>query len=85
MEIVKSICDNGPTFISWEFKNLLRQNGFEHVMSAPYHPATSGLVERAVWTFRGGLKKLKKCDIHTKLVRSLLKLYLWCADEFLTD
>ena len=56
------VSDNGPTFISWEFKNFLCQNGVEHVMSAPYHPATNGLVERAVQTLKGGVKKLKKDD-----------------------
>ena len=42
-------------------------------MPATYHPATNGLVERAVWTFKGGVKKLKKGDIHvhTKLARFL--------------
>ena len=67
--------DNGPTFISWEFKNFLHQNGVEHVMSASCHPATNGLVERAVWTFKEGGKKLKEGDIrvhvHTKLARFL--------------
>ena len=66
------VSDDGPTFIRWEFKNFVRQNGVEHVMSSPYHPATNGLVERAVQTFEGGMKKLKKGDIQTKLARLLL-------------
>ena len=28
------VLDNGPTFISWEFKNFLHQNEVEHVLSA---------------------------------------------------
>ena len=65
-----------PKFISWKFKNFLHKNGVEHLMSAPYHPATNGLVERAVWTFKGGVKKLKKGDIHTKLARFLFSYWI---------
>ena len=35
---------------------FLHQNGVEHVMSAPYHPATNGLMERAVQIFKEGVK-----------------------------
>ena len=52
-------------------KNILCQNGVEHVMCDPYHPATNGMVERALWIFKEGMKKLKKGDIHvhTKLAK----------------
>ena len=60
----------GP-IISWKFKNFLHQNRVEHVISIPYHPATSGLVEKAVRTFKGRVKKLKKGDIRMKLARFL--------------
>ena len=66
------VLDNGSTFISWEFKNLLHQNGVEHYMSALYHPAKNGLVEKAVQTFKGGVKKLKKCDIHVCTYETIL-------------
>ena len=39
------------------------QNRVEHVMTAPYHPATNG----AAQTFKGGVEKLKKGDIQTRL------------------
>ena len=45
--------------------------GVEHVMSVLYHPATSGLVETAVQTFKEGVKQLKKSGTLTKLVRFL--------------
>ena len=35
-------------------------------MSALYHPATNGFVERAVRTFKEGVKKLKKGGIHVE-------------------
>ena len=65
------VSDNGPTFIRWELINFLHQNGVEQVLSALYHKVTNGLVERAAWTFKGGVKKLKKDDGYMKLARFL--------------
>ena len=39
------VSDNGPCFISKEFKDFLRKNGVMHITSAPYHPASNGLAE----------------------------------------
>ena len=44
----RSVTDNAPNFVSSEFKYFLKQNGIRHTTSAPYHPATDGLAERAV-------------------------------------
>ena len=48
-EIVVSY--NGSNFVSSEFKSFLQKNGIKHITSAPYHPGTNGLVERAAQTF----------------------------------
>ena len=45
------VSDNGPTFISELFAAFLSHNGIHHIKSAPYHPASNGLAERAVQSF----------------------------------
>ena len=42
--------DNGAAFTSGEFQEFVEHNGIRHITSSPYHPATNGLVERAVQT-----------------------------------
>ncbi|XP_048854231.1 uncharacterized protein K02A2.6-like [Brienomyrus brachyistius] len=50
------VSDNGPQFCSEEFSTFLKFNGVKHIRSAPYHPATNGLAERFVQTFKHALK-----------------------------
>ena len=64
------ISDNGTAFKSAEFKTFVAHNGVRHLTSAPYHPATNGLAERVVQTFKEALQKTSG-DIETRLVRSL--------------
>ena len=69
-EIVVS--DSGSNFVSSEFKSFLQKNDIKHITSAPYHPSTNGLVERAVQTFKQGMKKHGDGSVDTKLARFLL-------------
>eukprot|EP00731_Ephydatia_muelleri_P007445 Em0003g1693a len=39
------VSDNGAAFTSSEFQAFVTQNGFKHVRSSPYHPATNGLAD----------------------------------------
>jgi len=52
------VSDNGRTFIATEFQDFLKRNGIYHKRTAPYHPATNGLAERLVQTFKQTLRKL---------------------------
>ena len=64
------VLDNGTAFTLEEFKIFVKCNGIHHSTSAPYHPATNGLAERAVQTFKENLKK--SCgDLETRLSRFL--------------
>ena len=51
------VTDNGTCFTSAEFEEFLTKNGISHKKSAPYHPATNGMAERAVQILKQGLKK----------------------------
>ena len=72
----KIVTDNGPAFVSEEFRLFMSQNGIIHVKSAPYHPSTNGLAERAVQTFKQGLLHQKLGSIETKLSCFLFKYRL---------
>ena len=65
------VTDNGSDFTSAEFEEFTRQNGIRHLRSVPYHPASNGLAERAVQTFKSGMKKLTSGSIESKLSRFL--------------
>jgi hypothetical protein len=45
---------------SGEFENFTKQNGIKHYKSAPFHPATNGLVERFVQTFKNSMRAMKR-------------------------
>ena len=66
------VSDNAANFTSDEFAAFLKQNGIRHVRSAPYHPASNGIVERAVQTFKEGMKRLKSGTVNTRVTRFLL-------------
>ena len=65
------VSDNGSSFVSKEFKCFTRINGIQHLTSSPYHPASNGLEERAVKTFKNGLKKMSKGSVLCRLTRFL--------------
>jgi len=68
------VSDNGPQFIADEFGVFMRNNGVKHIKSGPYHPATNGLAERFVQTFKQALRAAltEKKSISWKLANFLL-------------
>ena len=61
------VTDNGSKFASKKFEHFLKQNvnGIHHIRTAPYHPASNGLAERAVQTFKEGMKKMSGGSVET--------------------
>jgi len=49
------VTDNGSCFTSAEFELFLEKNGVKHLTTAPYHPASNGLAERAVQIVKKGI------------------------------
>ena len=65
------VTDNGSQFTSAEFQTFMGNNGIRHLHSAPYHPATNGLAERAVQSFKRSMEKNKEGSIKTRVARYL--------------
>lgn len=61
------VSDNGAQFISEEFEKFLSNNNIEHVQTAPKHPSSNGLAERAVQTVKRGVKKTAGKNLEMKL------------------
>lgn len=47
------ISDNGPQFISKDFKEFIRLSGMTHVRTSPYYPQSNGKLERFHKTIKG--------------------------------
>ena len=65
------VTDNAPYFVSEEIELFFKQNGIRHPTSLPYHPASNGLVERAVQTIKKGLRKVTEGTLNTRLSKVL--------------
>ncbi|KII72917.1 Transposon Tf2-6 polyprotein [Thelohanellus kitauei] len=51
------VSDNGTSFSSDEFTSWCDKRGITWISGAPYHPATNGLAERFVQTFKRALQR----------------------------
>lgn len=56
-----------------QFLQAMTKNGIRHTTSAPYHQASNGLAERAVQTWKNGLRKVSQGSLETRLSRVLFQ------------
>ena len=68
------VSDNGPQFVAQEFKDFLRNNGVKQTLCPPYHPASNGLAEKHVQTFKRMLKKCVPSQSLPHKIADVLKL-----------
>ena len=68
------VSDNSAQFVSEEFQAFIRSNGIRHITSVTYHPATNGLAERAVQTFKQALRSVYQSSkpVKEKLAKFLI-------------
>ena len=55
----RMISDNGPQFISKDFKEFIRISGMTHVKTSPYYPQSNGKLERYHKTIKGTCIRVK--------------------------
>lgn len=67
------VSDNGPQFISWEFKNYLCQQGIRQHLITPYYPQANSSVERFFRTLK---KFVKTCSMEKKQLCDELHRFL---------
>ena len=55
------------------FEDFLEKNGIRYIRTAPCHPASNGLADRAVQTSKEGLKNNNRGTVETRISRFLAR------------
>uniref|UniRef100_A0A914UXL8 Integrase catalytic domain-containing protein n=1 Tax=Plectus sambesii TaxID=2011161 RepID=A0A914UXL8_9BILA len=73
------VSDNGPPFNSKEMVDFYNKYAIDHVTAPPFHPASNGLAERFVCTFKEGMQKMKLSGQNDRLsaLWFILRDYNW--------
>jgi transposase InsO family protein len=73
------VSDNGPPFNSYEMVQFYKKYGINHITTAPYHPASNGLAERFVRSFKEAMVKQQHMGQTNKHIalRNMLRTYRW--------
>lgn len=69
------VTDNGTSFTSTEFEEFCKVIQIKHTFSPPYHPATNGVVERFVETFKSHVTKIMESGYNMISAMNLFLLY----------
>lgn len=72
------ISDNGPQFISKDFKTFIRQLEMTHVRTSPYYPQSNGKLERWHGTLKSdgeGLSGLETAEQGRKIIGAIVDRY----------
>ena len=67
------VTDNGTPFTGVHFQQFMEANGVKHITSAPFHPSSNGLAERAVQSVKKGISKLSEGTLEVKLSKVLFR------------
>ena len=65
------VSDHGSCFTSEEFHTYMKKNGIKLLHSSPYHPASNGLAENVVKSFKTWIKKFASGSVDEKIQRFL--------------
>ncbi|KFD49044.1 hypothetical protein M513_10092 [Trichuris suis] len=75
------VSDNAPQLVASSFQDFCKMNGIEHITTAPFHPASNGVAERFVRTFKDAMKKEAKTGTcKTEALKRFLVTYRTTPD-----
>jgi len=69
------ISDNGPQFISREFKEFIRIKGMTHIRTSPHYPQSNGKIERWHKTLKNECIR-EKCPLSLEDAREVIERYV---------